>query len=343
MLFFERDIAIDLGTASVLAYVRGKGIALREPSVVAVDKSTGKLLKVGEDAQKMLGRTPANIIAIHPIVAGVISDYDMTSRMLGDFIRRITSFSLFKPRVVVCVPSSITGVEERAIIDAAIEAGARKVYLLETAVATAMGAGIDISKPDGHLVIDIGGGTTEIAVISLGGVVECDSIKTAGAEFDEAIIRYIRRKHNVLIGMKTAEELKLSIGCVYPRNEVKYEEVKGRCLMTGLPRAVTVSSTDMIEALEEPASRILEAVHMVLERTPPELVADISQNGIVMSGGGSLLWGFDKLVASRTTIPTSVVDDPISCVAYGGGRMLQRLNDMQDGMINLARRRQMKG
>lgn len=343
MLFFERDIAIDLGTASVMAYVRGRGVSLREPSVVAVDKSTGKLLKVGEEAQKMLGRTPANIVAIHPIVSGVISDYDMTSRMLGEFIRRITSFSLFKPRVIVCVPSSITGVEERAIIDASIEAGARKVYLLETAVATAMGAGIDISKPDGHLVIDIGGGTTEIAVISLGGVVESDSIKTAGTEFDEAIIRYIRRKHNVLIGAKTAEELKISIGCVYPRAEVKYEEVKGRCLMTGLPRSVTVSSTDMIEALEEPTSRILEAIHMVLERTPPELVADISQNGIVMSGGGSQLWGFDKLVSARTTIPTSVVDDPISCVAYGAGKMLQRLNDMQDGMINLARRRQMKG
>ena len=343
MLFFERDIAIDLGTASTRVYVRGRGIALREPTVVAVDKVNGRLLKVGEDARKMLGRTPANIAAIYPISAGVISDYDMTSRMLKEFIARVTSFSLFKPRVIVCVPSSITGVEERAIIDATIEAGARRVYLLESAVATAMGAGIDIAKPDGHMVIDIGGGTTEVGVVSLGGVVECESIKTAGGEFDDAIVKYIRRKHNVLIGARTAEELKLSIGCVYPRQEVTFEDVKGRCLITGLPKTVTVSSEDMIEALAEPAERILETVHMVLERTPPELVADISENGIVLSGGGSLLWGFDKLVQSRTNIPAIVVDDALTCTAYGAGKMIQKLNDMPDGMINLARRRQMKG
>jgi rod shape-determining protein MreB len=343
MLFFERDIAIDLGTASTRVYVRGRGIALREPTVVAVDKVNGRLLKVGEDARKMLGRTPANIAAIHPISAGVISDYDMTSRMLKEFIARVTSFSLFKPRVIVCVPSSITGVEERAIIDATIEAGARRVYLLESAVATAMGAGIDIAKPDGHMIIDIGGGTTEVGVVSLGGVVECESIKTAGGEFDDAIVKYIRRKHNVLIGARTAEELKLSIGCVYPRQEVTFEDVKGRCLITGLPKTVTVSSEDMIDALAEPAERILETVHMVLERTPPELVADISENGIVLSGGGSLLWGFDKLVQSRTNIPAIVVDDALSCTAYGAGKMIQKLNDMPDGMVNLARRRQMKG
>ncbi|MBE6998080.1 MAG: rod shape-determining protein, partial [Ruminococcaceae bacterium] len=237
MLFVERDIAIDLGTTSTLLYVRGKGVSMREPTVVAVDKITGKLLKVGEDAEKMLGRTPANIVAIHPIASGVISDYDMTTRMLQELISRVTSFSFFKPRVIVCVPSSITGVEERAIIDATIEAGARKVYLLETAVATSTGAGIDISKPDGHMIIDIGGGTTEVAVISLGGVVECESIKTAGDEFDEAIVKYIRRKHNVMIGTRTAEELKRSIGCAYPRSEVTSQEVKGRCLLTGLPKA----------------------------------------------------------------------------------------------------------
>lgn len=342
MLFFERDIAIDLGTSCTLVYVRGKGVSLREPTVVAVDKTSGKLLKVGEDARKMLGRTPANIVAIHPISAGVISDYDMTARMLQELISRITSFSFFKPRVIVCVPSSITGVEERAIIDATIEAGARKVYLLETAIATATGAGIDISKPDGHLVIDIGGGTTEIAVVSLGGVVECESIKTAGGAFDEAIVKYIRRKHNVLIGLRTAEELKTTIGCVFPKNEPGYQEVKGRCLLTGLPKSVQVSSGDMIEALEEPANVILEAVHMVLERTPPELVADISVNGIVMSGGGSLIWGLDKLVTSRTGIEAVVVDDPIACAAYGAGKMLRELGNMQEGMINLARRKQMK-
>lgn len=343
MVFFERDIAIDLGTAMTLFYVRGKGIALREPTVVAVDKQSGRMLKVGEDANKMLGRTPANIVAVHPIANGVISDYDMTSAMLKELISKITSFSFFKPRVIVCVPSSITGVEERAIIDASIEAGARKVYLLEKAVAVAMGAGLDISKPDGHMVVDIGAGTTEIAVVSLGGVVECESIKFAGNEFDEAIIKYIRRKHNLLIGSRTAEELKLSIGCVYPRDEVTYEEVKGRCLMTGLPRTVNISSNDIIEALEEPLTRIMETLHLVLERTPPELISDISENGIVMSGGGSLIWGIDKLVQSRTGIKTTVVDDAVSCAAYGAGKMLQKLGDMQDGMINLARRRQMKG
>jgi rod shape-determining protein MreB len=343
MLFFERDIAIDIGTSATLVYIRGKGISRREPTVVAVDKLSGRLLKIGGDAQKMLGRTPANIIAIHPICAGVISDYDMTSQMLRELIKSVTSFSLFKPRAIITVPSSISGVEERAIIDAAIEAGARKVYLLETAVAAAVGAGIDISKPDGHMIIDLGGGTTEIAVVSLGGVVECESIKTAGGEFDEAIVKYIRRKHNVMIGSRTAEELKQRMGCVYPRQEQSYEEVKGRCLITGLPRTVSVSSGDIIEALEEPCERILETIHMVLERTPPELVADISENGITMCGGGSLIWGFDKLVASRTGIETTIVDDAVSCAAYGAGKMLLKLNEMEDGMINLARRRRMKG
>ena len=342
MLFFERDIAVDLGTMTTLIYVRGRGISLREATLVAMDRSNGRLLRIGEDAKKMLGRTPANIVPIHPIVSGVISDYDMTARMLKEFIGRITSFSLFKPRVLICVPASITGVEERALIDAAIEAGARKVYLLESSLATAVGAGIDINKADGHLVIDIGSGTTEIAVISLGGVVECESVKTAGMVFDDAIVRYIRKKHNLLIGLRTAEELKISIGCVYPRPEVSYEEVKGRCLVTGLPRSVTVSSTDMIEALEEPVAQLMEAVHLVLERTPPELTADVSQNGIVLSGGGSQIWGLDKLIAERTGITTILVDDALSCTAYGAGRMLQNLDDMNEGMINLARRKQAK-
>lgn len=342
MLFFERDIAIDLGTMTTRIYVRGRGIRLREATLVAMDRTNGRLLRIGEEAKKMLGRTPANIVPVHPIVAGVISDYDMTARMLKEFISHITSFSLFKPRVLICVPASITGVEERAIIDAAIEAGARKVYLLEDSLATAVGAGIDINKADGHLVIDIGSGTTEAAVVSLGGVVECESIKTAGMTFDEAIVRYIRKKHNLLVGLRTAEDLKESIGCVYPRPEILYEEVKGRCLVTGLPRTVTISSTDIAEALEEPIGQVLEAVHMVLERTPPELVGDVSQNGIVLSGGGSLLWGLDKLIAERTGIETILVDDALSCTAYGAGRMLQNLNDMNEGMINLARRRQIR-
>jgi rod shape-determining protein MreB len=342
MLFFERDIAIDLGTMTTLIYVRGRGIRLREATLVAMDKTNGRLLRIGEDAKKMLGRTPANIVPVHPIVSGVISDYDMTARMLKEFISRVTSFSLFKPRVLIGVPTSITGVEERALIDAAIEAGARKVYLVETPLATAVGAGIDVNQADGHLIIDIGSGTTEVAVVSLGGVVECESIKTAGMAFDEAVVRYIRKKHNLLIGLRTAEELKQSIGCVYPRPEVSYEEVKGRCLVTGLPRSVTLNSADMIEAMEEPVNQVLEAIHMVLERTPPELVADVSQNGIVLSGGGSQLWGLDKLIAERTGISTILVDDALSCTAYGAGRMLQNLNDMTEGMINLARRKQVR-
>ena len=341
MNWFSKDIGIDLGTASVLVYVKGKGVVLREPSVVAMDKNTGKLLKVGAEANAMLGRTPGNIIAMRPLREGVISDYDMTERMLKEFIKKVTSFRLFKPRVVICVPSGITEVEERAVIDAGIQAGARRVYLIEEPVAAAIGAGIDIAKPDGHMVVDIGGGTADIAVISLSGVVESASIKIAGDKFDEAVIKYIRRKHNVLIGERTAEELKMTIGCVFPRPEEVTMDIKGRCLMTGLPRVFTVSSSEMIEAFEEPSTRILEAIHGVLERTPPELVADISTNGIVMTGGGSLIWGCDKLVESHTGIETHVADDAISCVAHGTGKSLDSLDQMQDGTMNLSRRKQM--
>ncbi len=341
MLLIGRDIGIDLGTATVLVYVKGKGIVLREPSVVAMDRNTGRLLKVGEEAEKMLGRTPGNIVAIRPLRQGVISDYEMTERMLKEMINKVTTFSLVKPRLVICVPSGITEVEERAVIDAGIQAGARKVYLIEEPVAAAIGAGIDITKPDGHMVVDIGGGTTDVAVVSLSGVVAAQSIKIAGDSFDEAIVKYIRKKHNVLIGERTAEELKMTIGCVFPKPEVTYMEVKGRCLMTGLPRVFTVSSNEMIEALEEVTERVLEAIHSVLESTPPELVADIATNGIVMTGGGSLVWGFDKLVESRTSIETHVADDAVSCVAYGTGKALDWLNDMQEGTINISRRRQM--
>ena len=338
---FSKDIGIDLGTASILVYIKGKGVVLREPSVVAIDKNTGKLLKVGTDAQKMLGRTPGNIVAIRPLREGVISDYDMTERMLREFIRKVTSFRLFKPRVVICVPSGITEVEERAVIDAGIQAGARRVYLIEEPVAAAIGAGIDIAKPDGHMVVDIGGGTSDIAVISLSGVVESASIKVAGDQFNEAIVKYMRRKHNILIGERTAEQMKMEIGCVYPKEEEATIEIKGRCLMTGLPKTITVNSTEMMEAFEEPVERILEAVHNVLERTPPELVADISNNGIVMTGGGSLVDGFDKLITARTGIHTVVAEDAISCVAEGTGKSLDSLGDMQDGTVNLSRRRQM--
>ena len=341
MSIIGKDIGIDLGTASVLVYIKGKGVVLREPSVVAMDKNTGKLLSVGAEAEAMLGRTPGNIVAMRPLREGVISDYDMTERMLKEFIKKTTTFSLFKPRLLICVPSGITEVEERAVIDAGIQAGARRAYLIEEPVAAAIGAGIDITKPDGHMIVDIGGGTADIAVISLGGVVESTSIKTAGDKFDEAVVKYVRRKHNVLIGDRTAEELKKTIGCVFPRPEEVSMEVKGRCLLTGLPRVFTVTSNEMIEAFEEVSGRILEAIHAVLERTPPELVADISTNGIVMTGGGSLVWGFDKLVESNTGIETHIADDAISCVAYGTGKSLDSLDQMQDGTMNLSRRKQM--
>ena len=341
MNWFSKDIGIDLGTASVLVYVKGKGVVLREPSVVAMDKNTGKLLKVGAEANAMLGRTPGNIIAMRPLREGVISDYDMTERMLKEFIKKVTSFRLFKPRVVICVPSGITEVEERAVVDAGIQAGARRVYLIEEPVAAAIGAGIDIAKPDGHMVVDIGGGTSDIAVISLSGVVESASIKVAGDQFNESIVKYMRRKHNVLVGERTAELMKMEIGCVFPKEQETSIEIKGRCLMTGLPKVITVTSTEMLEAFEEPVERILEAVHGVLERTPPELVADISNNGIVMTGGGSLVDGFDRLIEARTGIHTVVAEDAISCVAEGTGKSLDSLNSMTDGTVNLSRRRQM--
>ena len=342
MCSLAKDIGIDLGTASVLVYIKGKGVVLNEPSVVAIDKNTGRLLKVGAEAQAMLGRTPGNIVAIRPLRDGVISDYDMTERMLKEFIRKVTGgFHLFPPRIMVCVPSGITEVEERAVIDAGRQAGARRVYLIEEPVAAAIGAGIDITKPDGHMVVDIGGGTSDIAVISLSGVVESASIKVAGDQFNEALVKYMRRKHNILIGERTAEQMKMEIGCVYPKEEEATIEIKGRCLMTGLPKTITVNSTEMMEAFEEPVERILEAVHNVLERTPPELVADISNNGIVMTGGGSLVDGFDKLITARTGIHTVVAEDAISCVAEGTGKSLDSLGDMQDGTVNLSRRRQM--
>lgn len=343
MNIFERDIAVDMGTSSTLIFEQGKGVVTREPTVVAVDKFSGKILKVGQDAQKMLGRTPANIVAIHPVNAGVISDYEITAQMLRELISRITSFSLFKPCILACVPSSINGVEERAVIDAAIEAGARKVYLLETAVATALGAGVDISKAGGHMVIDIGGGTTEVAIISAGGVVECESIKVAGSSFDEAIVKFIREKYNVRIGLSAAEELKRSIGCIIQRPDVGIEEVKGQNLKNGLPKSLEINSTELIEAFVEPMNRILDAVHSVLERTPPQLVGDLDKNGIIMSGGGSLIYGIDRLIERSTNIRTVVVDDAISCAAYGAGKMLLHLEDMQDGMMNFYRKRQLRG
>ncbi len=332
-----KDIGIDLGTATVLIYVKGKGIVLREPSVVAINSRTGKVLAVGESASLMLGRTPGIIEAIRPLRDGVISDFEATEVMLKTFIRRVMSSGLArlaKPRIMVCVPSVITPVERKAVEDSCRKAGAKEVYLIQEPIAAAIGAGLDIAKACGSMIVDIGGGTTDIAVISLYQPVVDHSIKVAGDKFDEAIVRHVRRKHNILIGERTAEELKISIGCAYPREEELTAEVRGRNLITGLPATITINSTEMLEALEEPVSQIFEAVHSVLERTPPELMADISQRGIVMTGGGSMLYGLDKMLATKVGIDVRIADDAISCVAVGTGRalnILDRLAAMQEG------------
>ena len=344
MCSIAKDIGIDLGTASVLVYVKGKGVVLNEPSVVAIDKNTGKLLKVGAEAQAMLGRTPGNIVAIRPLREGVISDYDMTERMLREFLHKVVGgFQLFKPRVIICVPSGITEVEERAVVDAGIQAGARRVYLIEEPVAAAIGAGIDISKPDGHMVVDIGGGTTDIAVLSMNGVAVSSSLKVAGNYFDEMIARYVRRQHGVVVGQVTAENVKIQIGQVYPRDEERSMNVKGRDFKTGMPKVITLTSTEIFEVLRRPARMITDEVLAVLEQTSPELVSDISENGITLTGGCSQIWGMDLLIAERTGIGCVLADDPDACTAYGAGKSLAWINHMQEGPINIARKRAMRG
>ena len=332
---FATEVGIDLGTANVLVYIKGKGIVLNEPSVVAINKDTDEILAVGEDARQMLGRTPSNIIAVRPLRDGVISDYDITERMLKYFIKKTCgSGRFFKPRIMVCVPSGVTEVEKRAVREAATQAGGKDVYLMEEPVAAAIGAGIDISKPDGVMVIDIGGGTTDIAVISLGGIVASTSVKMAGDKFDEAIIKYMRKAHKLYIGERTAEELKLTIGTAFPRDEVITKECRGRDLVTGLPKSVDVTSEEMMDALEEPLQSISEAVHNVLERTPPELAADISNSGIIVTGGGALLYGIDKRIEDRTGIKVVIAEDPKSCVAVGTGKALNELEALESNSLN---------
>ena len=330
MLGFGQDIGIDLGTATVIAYVKGKGIVLREPSVVAVNNQTNDVLAVGEEARRMLGRTPGNIVATRPLKDGVISNYTVTEKMLKNFIGKISKKNFFSPRIMICIPSQVTEVERRAVIDAATQAGARRVYLIEEPIAAAIGAGIDISKPCGNMVVDIGGGTADIAVISLGGSVVSTSIKVAGDKFDEAIVKYIKRNHNMMIGERTAEELKVNIGCVYPKMQEEEMEIRGRDLLTGLPKTVEINSTEMLEALAEPAMAIVDAVHSTLEKTPPELSADISDRGIYMTGGGCLVDGLDKLIQNQTGINVMIAKDAVSCVALGTGKALDNL-DTLDG------------
>ena len=339
MLFVGQDLGIDLGTASVLVYIKGKGIVLNEPSVVAIDRNTNKILAVGEEARLMLGRTPGNIVAMRPLKDGVISDYYITEKMLRYFIdKAVGRRRIFKPRMVVCVPSGVTEVEKRAVIDAANQAGARITRLIEEPIAAAIGAGLDISKASGNMITDIGGGTSDTAVISLGGIVVSSSIKVAGDKFDEAIVRYMRKKHNVMIGERTAENLKVKVGTAFPREIQAVMEVRGRNLISGLPKTLEVSSDEMLEALAEPLSAIADAVHSVLERTPPELAADISDRGIVMTGGGSLLYGLDELMAKRTGIPVYVAESPISSVAVGTGKALESIDVLKNSDINSDRK-----
>ena len=325
-----QDIGIDLGTATVIAYIKGKGIVLREPSVVAVDNNTGDVVAVGEEARRMLGRTPGNIVATRPLRDGVISDYTVTEKMLKYFINKVGGKTLFAPRIMICIPSRVTEVEKKAVIDAATNAGARRVYLIEEPIAAAIGAGIDISKPCGNMVVDIGGGTTDIAVISLGGSVVSTSIKVAGDKFDEYVSKYIKKKYNLAIGERTAEELKVNVGCVYPKIQDVEMDVRGRDLTTGLPTTVTIHSSEMLEALQEPALMIVDAVHSVLERTPPELAADISDKGIYMTGGGCLIDGLDKLFQEKTGINVMIAQDTVSCVALGTGKALDNLDSLDE-------------
>lgn len=322
------DVGIDLGTSTVLVYVKGKGVILKEPAVVAIDRESGKFLAVGEDARQMLGRTPGNITAIRPLKDGVISDYDITERMLKYFLKKAVKRSLFRPRLIICVPSGITGVERRAVVGASNNAGAYKTYIIEEPIAAAIGAGIDITEPDGNIVVDIGAGTTDVAVIALGGLVVNQSIRVGGDDCDDAITKFIRKKHNMIIGERSAETLKRTIGCAYPLEIEEYAEVKGRSLVTGLPVNVEVSSSDMLEALKDVVEEIVNTVHQVLEKTPPELAADIGDKGVVLTGGGALLKGLDTLISKRIGIDVRVAENPTECVAIGTGKSLDWIDDM---------------
>lgn len=325
------DIGIDLGTASVLVYIKGKGVVLNEPSVVAFDRDTNKIKAIGEEARLMLGRTPGNIVAVRPLRQGVISDYTVTEKMLKYFIQKAVGKQRFrKPRISVCVPSGVTEVEKKAVEDATYQAGAREVTIIEEPIAAAIGAGIDISRPCGNMIVDVGGGTTDIAVISLGGTVVSTSVKIAGDDFDDAIVRYMRKKHNLLIGERTSEDIKIRIGSAYRRPESVSMEVRGRNLVTGLPKTITVTSEETEEALRETTAQIVEAVHSVLEKTPPELAADIADRGIVLTGGGCLLYGLEELIEEKTGITTMTSEDPMTAVAIGTGKFVEFLSGRRD-------------
>lgn len=343
-IFSSVDLGVDLGTSNVLIYADGKGIVVREPSVVAVDKNTGKILQVGAAARSMLGRTPGNVVAMRPLKDGIISDHEMTVRMLQAMFKTATQAGPFatKPRVVISVPSGVTEVEERSVINAAIEAGARRVFLIEEPLAAALGAGLDLKGAKGHMVVDIGAGTTDIAVLTMNAVSVSSSLKIAGDMMDDLIIRYVRRQHGLAIGKVTAEDVKMRIGRVHPGNEEVTTEIKGRDIKTGMPRMVVLTSTEIAEVLRRPARQIADEVMVVLEQTSPELVSDISETGIILTGGCSQMMGFQELLEERTGVPCILADDPNSCTALGCGKSLSWINTMTEGPINIARKRAMK-
>ncbi|MCL5292915.1 MAG: rod shape-determining protein [Actinobacteria bacterium] len=331
---FGRDMAVDLGTANTLVHVKGKGIVLVEPSVVAFDKQSGKILAVGTEAKRMIGRTPGNIVAIRPLKDGVIADFDVTEAMLRHFIQKVHNRRwAVRPRVVVCVPSGVTEVEKRAVYEATIQAGAREAFLIEEPVAAAIGAGLPIQEPAGNMIVDIGGGTTEVAVISLGGIVCSASIRIGGDEFDDAIIQHVKKEYNVMIGERTAEEIKMEIGSAYPLPDEEDVEVRGRDILTGLPKNIILSSEEVRTAIEEPLTAIITSIKSTLEKTPPELSSDIMDRGIVMSGGGSLLRGLDERIRQETGMPVHLTEDPLICVVVGSGKALQEIQALRKILI----------
>ncbi len=336
MLGMDRSLGIDLGTVSVLIYQKGKGIVLQEPSVVSILRDSGKVLAVGEEARNMLGKTPGNIIAIQPMKSGVIADYEITEKMLSYFIRKVCGDSkVFRPQVVICVPSGGTEVEKRAVLEATMQAGARKAYLIEEPIAAAIGAGLDISEPYGNMIIDVGGGTSDIAVISLGGIVVSESLRVAGNNFDEDIIKYIKEKYSLMIGEKSAETLKIEIGTAMELKEELFTDIRGRDLVSGLPKSISVGSNEILEAISNSLKTIIEGIKIVMEKIPPELASDIADKGIIITGGGGLLRNFDQLLSKITGVPAYLAEEPISCVALGAGKVLDNIHVLKSGLISM--------
>jgi rod shape-determining protein MreB len=335
MGFFARDIGIDLGTANTLVHVRGRGIVVREPTVVAINKNSKTILAVGDEAKNMIGRTPGDIVAIRPMKDGVIADFDITQSLLRHFIRKaMVNGFLAKPRVVICVPSGVTEVEKRAVEEATLQAGAKEAYLIEEPMAAAIGANLAVEEPSGSMIVDIGGGTSEVAVISLGGIVTSKSLRIAGDEFDEAIVHFVKREYNLMIGERSAEQIKLAIGNAFPKPKDEYMEVRGRDLITGLPKNVTITSTEINEALREPINAIVDAIKFTLEKTPPELASDIMDKGIMLAGGGALLSGMDKLIKEETGMPVMIAEDPLDCVAIGAGKVIEEIESLKRVLIS---------